>query len=587
MNNIVTGNADDANIIVGNIPFQFYFNGVNYGNGQNGGVYIGANGYITFGSGSGAYNGLSVSNPPQPKILLFGSDNSYQKVYAGAINSGNAFVMRYEGNGSGSGTVNAPGIVWEVTFYKNQKIQIVIDITNRPTGICGIASTNAYIDNMAGAAYAAKTSYAVSDNGGDHGTGLGWTVATGSITYGYPIPSPTPTPTISVTPSITPTITVSASVTPTISVTPSITPTTTITPTISVTPTITPTISITPSVTLSVSVTPSNGTSPTPTISITPTGTPLATGTPVVTPTISITPTISVTPSITPTITVTSSITPTVSLTPSVTVSPTVSNTPTVSITPTITTSITITPSVTPTISITPSNGTSPTPTLTVTPTPSPMSFTATVQSLSPYAYFRLNDLTSTAVDSSNLGQNATWSSGTGSYTQGQTSILPHGTGAATAKTGNSRAAATFTLGARPTGVWSIIAMVNPSSFPGAANVILCMGSGAQQFGFNNTGNLVAGSSGVSNYTASTGTVTAGTSHLVGVSMNGSTGTYYIDGVAAGTITGAGAAGVCSSGYIGAFSDGSSYPFVGTLQEIAFFPTALTAAQMATLWSVA
>lgn len=199
---IIFGNADDNNITIGNIPFDFYFNGVNYGNGQNGGVFIGSNGYITFGAGSDVYTGIGVSNPPYPKILLQGADDSYQKVFAGSQDAGNTYLTRYEGAGSSSGTYGSPTLIWEVKFYRNQKIQIVMGAVDR-VGACGIANSTAYIDDMAGASYVANTSYSASDTNGDYGTGLRWTAGTGSVTYGYvipPVPSPTPTPTMSVTP---------------------------------------------------------------------------------------------------------------------------------------------------------------------------------------------------------------------------------------------------------------------------------------------------------------------------------------------------------------------------------------------------
>ena len=197
---IESGSTDDGYINIGALPFDFYYNGVNYGNGLNNGIFVGSNGYVTFGFGSEAYSGIGPTNPGLA-MLIQGADNSYQQIFSGAENNGNTYRLRYEGNGATSGTVGSPGIFWELTFYRNQKMQLVMGSVNR-TGACGLSNGTVYIDNYAPTAYAANTSYAISDNAGDYGTGLAWTVGTGSISYGYPISSPPASPTPSPTPSV-------------------------------------------------------------------------------------------------------------------------------------------------------------------------------------------------------------------------------------------------------------------------------------------------------------------------------------------------------------------------------------------------
>ena len=61
--------------------------------------YVGTNGYVTFGSGSSLYSGLSYASPPYPKIMISAGDNSTQRIWYGLYGSApNRFlVVQQEG----------------------------------------------------------------------------------------------------------------------------------------------------------------------------------------------------------------------------------------------------------------------------------------------------------------------------------------------------------------------------------------------------------------------------------------------------------------------------------------------------------
>lgn len=163
--------VDDAFVAVP-LPFAFQIAGTNYTT-----AYIGSNTYITFGAGSTVYSSLSATNPGLPKFFLGAADNSYQRVayYTG----GTDYVrIRYEGNGSTSGTVGSPGIVLEITFFNPAKtpgsslVQVSIGVHNRTTGLFGVASTNAYYATLATGAWTANQSYVFLGNT----TGTSWSI---------------------------------------------------------------------------------------------------------------------------------------------------------------------------------------------------------------------------------------------------------------------------------------------------------------------------------------------------------------------------------------------------------------------------
>jgi len=105
------GNSDDSYVGV-TIPFTWTFLGTNYGNGNNGGVYVGTNSYISFGGSSTSWS-TSATNPALKTIHIGSRDNSLQRLYGGYESANNWYRLRFEGTASSSGTAGSPNIVWE------------------------------------------------------------------------------------------------------------------------------------------------------------------------------------------------------------------------------------------------------------------------------------------------------------------------------------------------------------------------------------------------------------------------------------------------------------------------------------------
>jgi hypothetical protein len=107
------------------LPFIITYNGTSYNS-----VFIGTNGYITFGGGSTEYSNLSASNPALQKIMISAADNSAQRIFYGSAGSfpNRTYHVRWEGTNDFSGTLGSPNMVWEVTFYENAPSQIDIQI---------------------------------------------------------------------------------------------------------------------------------------------------------------------------------------------------------------------------------------------------------------------------------------------------------------------------------------------------------------------------------------------------------------------------------------------------------------------------
>jgi hypothetical protein len=125
-----TGNNDDGFWDLP-LPFNISFIGQTYNR-----IFVGTNTYITFGSGSTAWNQLTNSNPPFPKIMITAADNSCQRIFYGVQGAApnRTFRVRYEGHASFSGGVlGNPTILYEATFYENNPAQIDIQtgINNR------------------------------------------------------------------------------------------------------------------------------------------------------------------------------------------------------------------------------------------------------------------------------------------------------------------------------------------------------------------------------------------------------------------------------------------------------------------------
>ena len=140
---VASTNFDDASVTVP-LGFTFYMAGTAYTS-----TYMGSNTYITFGAGSSAYSALGPTNPANPKFLFGASDNSYQRV-AYKQSAGNWCKIRYEGNGTTSGTAGSPGITLEITLYNPAFLgttyyvcEVLIGNHNRQGAVFGAYSASA------------------------------------------------------------------------------------------------------------------------------------------------------------------------------------------------------------------------------------------------------------------------------------------------------------------------------------------------------------------------------------------------------------------------------------------------------------
>ena len=124
------------------LPFTFYIAGSGYTT-----AYMGSNTYLTFGGGSSVYSSLSASTPSLPKFMFGASDNSYQRL--STYVEGTDYVrIRYEGNGSTSGTVGSPGIVLEITLFNPANyggyniLELLTGNHNRTYGVSLVANSS-------------------------------------------------------------------------------------------------------------------------------------------------------------------------------------------------------------------------------------------------------------------------------------------------------------------------------------------------------------------------------------------------------------------------------------------------------------
>lgn len=163
--------VDDGFLSI-SLPFTFYIAGSGYTT-----TYIGSNTYLTFGSGSTQFTGLSASNPPYPKFMFGAYDNSYQRV--STYTYGIDYVkIRYEGTRAFSGVVGSPTIVLEITVFNpinfggNSVLELLVGTHNSLYGVANVASSS-----TAYATYTLIPNQSYVFQGNDNGTS--WTIYTG------------------------------------------------------------------------------------------------------------------------------------------------------------------------------------------------------------------------------------------------------------------------------------------------------------------------------------------------------------------------------------------------------------------------
>lgn len=164
--------TDDGFDEISSWPFTLQIDSTNFT-----GAFVGANAYITFGTGSTTYSSLSASNPDKCKIHFGAGDGSMQRVYyimETAPDGSDVVRLRYEGTSSRPGTPGNPSIVAEFAFYAprsngEQWIELRVGLHNRTTGPFMIANTStAYATGT----IAANSSWVFVGNS----TGTSWTL---------------------------------------------------------------------------------------------------------------------------------------------------------------------------------------------------------------------------------------------------------------------------------------------------------------------------------------------------------------------------------------------------------------------------
>lgn len=132
------GNSDDGYWTL-NLPFDIEYLGTTYST-----IYVSTNHYLTFGSGSTVYLGISAATPNLPKIMWCSADNSAQRIYYGVEGTApnRTYRVRLEGNGGTSGTLGNPGMVCEYVFYEDTPAQIdlITGVNNRKTAGSGFTT---------------------------------------------------------------------------------------------------------------------------------------------------------------------------------------------------------------------------------------------------------------------------------------------------------------------------------------------------------------------------------------------------------------------------------------------------------------
>ena len=175
---LVSTSGDDANISV-SLPFTWTYNNTGYT-----AFFPNSNFYITFGSGSNEYSGLSATVPAVNKIFFAGADNSWQRV--SSLTSGtNSTTLRWEGTAGTSGTPGSPNMVYELTFFNPVLtggvpwLELLVGTQARVGGISGLYSSGAILTGGSFIAsnvnVAANQSYVMVGDA----TGTSWTVYTG------------------------------------------------------------------------------------------------------------------------------------------------------------------------------------------------------------------------------------------------------------------------------------------------------------------------------------------------------------------------------------------------------------------------
>ena len=170
--NLFNSNVDDSNMSIA-IPFTFYMAGTGYGT-----TFLGSNSYITFGTGSSVYSGLSAANPPYPKLMCGSAETSYQRV--SSLASATRLKIRYDGTASTGGTAGSPNIVVELALFNPALFLGSLNVIEMRVGTHGRTGGVSMIAN----ASTALLNYTLTQNQSyvfvGNGTGTSWKVIAGA-----------------------------------------------------------------------------------------------------------------------------------------------------------------------------------------------------------------------------------------------------------------------------------------------------------------------------------------------------------------------------------------------------------------------
>lgn len=206
---------------------------------------------------------------------------------------------------------------------------------------------------------------------------------------------------------------------------------------------------------------------------------------------------------------------------------------------------------------------------------------------LSPLEYFPLRETSGTVA--ANYGSHGIAGTYAGtSVTLGDASLLPSGEGASMTKSGTGRV--NFTTPASLNKPLTMCAFVRRTGTMAAAKVIAVLGAtGGAQLGLDSTNHIVGGAASVSNLSSGPTVLATNTNYFVVITIAaGGAYKYYINNTldfSGTTALNFGSANTTSM--IGIFTDNSTFPFVGSIQEFAVFNRELSAGEISGLWAAA
>jgi hypothetical protein len=211
--------------------------------------------------------------------------------------------------------------------------------------------------------------------------------------------------------------------------------------------------------------------------------------------------------------------------------------------------------------------------------------YQSAVLALSPISYYRLGESSGTAA--ADLGSAAKTGTYIGTYTLHQTSLLPSAEGSSLGKSGTGLVTFPTTNRTKP---FTIAMWIKQTSDSGSTKVLIALGSsGGAQLALNPSNKLIGGASGNFNIGAGSASIAANTNTFIVWTVD-ATGNYkyYINGSLDFSASDASTYGSSdSTSYIGTYTDGSGFPFVGNMQEVAVFDYDLTSTQISGLWTAA